>query len=344
MAKLSVSQILDSFSSSAEKTWRRRFSKLTCFSTLFLIFMGGLVTSTGSGLSVPDWPLSYGTLFPPMVGGIVYEHSHRMVASIVGLFMFILCIWLARNETRRWVKILGFVALGAVIAQGILGGITVLFFLPKPVSILHGILAQTFFVLTIVIAYSQSVERNIRQQFAHEATVSDVCKLSFTVSALVYVQLILGALMRHTGSGLAIPDFPTFAGEYLPSFDAATLNAINFWRFDHNLPSVTMAQVFIHFLHRLGALFIVLATGLLTFKSFKLSRERKSVLGSIFILNMIILVQLMLGAVTIWSEKAPYIASLHVVTGAAVLGMSVLLTLRSYPLKIGELKNLFSKV
>lgn len=326
------------------KVWLRRFAKLTCFSTLFLIFMGGLVTSTGSGLSVPDWPLSYGTLFPPMVGGIVYEHSHRMVASVVGTLMLILAIWLTRSEKRRWVRNLGFVALGAVIAQGVLGGITVLFFLPKPVSILHGILAQTFFILTIIIAYSQSVERSYREEAGQRTYVAAICKLTLAVSALVYVQLILGALMRHTASGLAIPDFPTMAGEYFPRFDAPMLSAINYWRFEHNLPAVTMPQVVIHFLHRLGALLIVIVVGLLTYKGFKLAKEQRAVIGSIFILDMIILIQLMLGAVTIWSERAPYITSLHVVTGAAVLGMSVLLTLRSYPLTFRDVRRIFPVV
>src|SRR3989338_894934 len=117
----------------------RRFSKLTCFSTLFLIFAGGMVTSTGSGLAVPDWPLSYGMLFPPIVGGVFYEHGHRMVATIVGLLMLILAVALGFCEKRRWLRNLGFAAVGAVILQGVLGGITVLFFLPRPVSITHGI-------------------------------------------------------------------------------------------------------------------------------------------------------------------------------------------------------------
>ena len=105
----------------------RIFAKLTCFSTLLLIFIGGMVTSTGSGLAVPDWPLSYGTFFPPMVGGVFYEHGHRMVASLIGFMMLVLCIWLWIKEERRWVKILGSVALLAVILQGVLGGTTVLF-------------------------------------------------------------------------------------------------------------------------------------------------------------------------------------------------------------------------
>ena len=140
-----------------------RFSKLVCFSTLFLIFVGGMVTSTGSGLAVPDWPLSYGMLFPPMVGGVFYEHGHRMVAAAVGFLMLCLAIVLGRSQQRPWIKYLGLSALGVVILQGILGGITVRFFLPKPVSIGHGVLAQTFFILTIILAYSLSEERKKRE-------------------------------------------------------------------------------------------------------------------------------------------------------------------------------------
>src|SRR5437667_2183294 len=112
--------------------------------TLFLIFVGGLVTSTGSGLSVPDWPLSYGRLMPPMVGGIFYEHGHRMVASAVGLLTVVLAVWLSRREPRAWVRRLGYAALAAVVAQGVLGGLTVIFLLPTAVSVAHACLAQTF--------------------------------------------------------------------------------------------------------------------------------------------------------------------------------------------------------
>src|SRR5436190_5654719 len=133
------------------------FAALVAASTAVLIFAGGLVTSTGSGLSVPDWPNTYGWFmwaFPvsKMVGGIFYEHLHRLVASTVGFLIVILAIWLARAEPRRWVRRLGFLALAAVITQGILGGITVLWYLPDAISISHAGLAQLVFCLTITIA------------------------------------------------------------------------------------------------------------------------------------------------------------------------------------------------
>ena len=124
--------------------WLRRFTKFVAGSTLFLIFAGAMVTSTGSGLAVPDWPLSYGMFFPPMVGGIFYEHGHRMIASAVGFLTIIQAVWLQMREPRKFVRILGWTALAAVIVQGILGGLTVIFLLPTAVSVSHAALAEIF--------------------------------------------------------------------------------------------------------------------------------------------------------------------------------------------------------
>src|SRR5438876_5424901 len=133
------------------------FAALVAASTLLLIFAGGLVTSTGSGLAVPDWPNTYGWFmfsFPldKMVGGIFYEHGHRLIASTVGFLIVVLAVWLWHAERRRWVRRLGYLALAAVITQGILGGITVLWYLPDAISIAHASLAQIVFCLTTAIA------------------------------------------------------------------------------------------------------------------------------------------------------------------------------------------------
>src|SRR6476646_10088864 len=112
-----------------------RYAVLTAAATLFLIVAGGLVTSTESGLSVPDWPLSYGMLMPPMVGGVFYEHGHRMAATTVGFLTLVLAVWTARAEPRPSVRRLAWGALAAVITQGVLGGLTVLYLLPTPVSV-----------------------------------------------------------------------------------------------------------------------------------------------------------------------------------------------------------------
>lgn len=316
----------------------RRFSKVTCLSTLFLIFAGGMVTSTGSGLAVPDWPLSYGTFFPPMVGGIFYEHGHRMVATTVGFLMLCLTIWLGVKEKRRWVRRLGIVALGAVVLQGILGGLTVLFLLPAPVSVTHAVLAQTFFVITIIIAYSLSLERQCRK-FNSAISYPGLTKMTVALGILIYVQLVLGALMRHTGSGLAIPDFPRMGGHWFPPFNDAMLRHINDWRFEHDLPAVTLAQVFIHFLHRVGAFFIALTVVLLDVVALRAKIADKTIARTILMLNTLVVSQIWLGIFTVVSEKSPHITSTHVMTGAAMLGVVILLLFRVAPLSLEEFKH-----
>jgi cytochrome c oxidase assembly protein subunit 15 len=317
--------------------WLKHLTKVTCFSTIFLIFAGGMVTSTGSGLSVPDWPLSYGTFFPPMVGGVFYEHGHRMIASSVGLLTLIQAISLAIYERRIWVRNLGFLALGAVILQGILGGLTVLFYLPAPISVSHAILAQTFFLLTIMIAYSQSDERQKRE------SQKDMPKPTFLKSILlfiviIYIQLTLGAIMRHTESGLAIYDFPTMGGEWFPRFDQTMLNNINAWRFEHDLPYVTMPQVVYHFLHRIGALLVLSGLTLVTIIGFKQYQSASLVRTTLKFLVFTVLMQVILGILTVLTGKSPILTSIHVVTGAGILGLTLFLFLRSAPLQLNELK------
>ena len=129
-----------------------RWSILLAFCTLLLVVAGGLVTSRDAGLSVPDWPLSYGKLMPPMEGGILYEHGHRMIATTVGLFTIVSMVWLFRVEKRRWMRWLGAIALLAVIAQGVLGGLTVIYLLPWWISSSHACLAQLFFSTTVAMA------------------------------------------------------------------------------------------------------------------------------------------------------------------------------------------------
>src|SRR5437762_9963142 len=134
-----------------------RFAKVVVGCTVLLMLAGSLVTSTGSGLSVPDWPTSYGWsmfTFPPSrwVVGILYEHGHRLIASTVGLLTIVLAAWLWVVDPRRWMKRLGVAAVGAVVAQGVLGGLTVLYFLPPAVSTAHAALAEIFFGIAVAIA------------------------------------------------------------------------------------------------------------------------------------------------------------------------------------------------
>jgi len=173
-----------------------RFALATAAATLLLIVAGALVVGNDAGLAVPDWPLSYGTWMPPMVGGIFYEHGHRMIAFLVGLLTVVLAVWTWRAERRSWMRWLGIAAVAAVIAQAVLGGITVLYLLPVPVLIAHACLAQSFFclILGFVVWTSESWHRPAVSRHSGTAKFRTLTALTF---AAVYVQLILGAALRH---------------------------------------------------------------------------------------------------------------------------------------------------
>lgn len=178
-----------------------RFATFAAFWTFVLIIAGALVTSNDAGLSVPDWPTSFGSLYklPPMVGGIKFEHTHRMIAESVGLLTIILAVWLSRTERRPWMRKLGWAALGTVIAQGILGGITVLHFLPPSISSAHATLGQTFFCLIVAIwlfTGRRWVEEPRHNLPTKKPSIQVLTGLAVTS---IYVQLILGAAFRHHG-------------------------------------------------------------------------------------------------------------------------------------------------
>ncbi len=179
-----------------------RFAIFTASVTLVLIVAGALVTSNDAGLSVPDWPTSFGSYYkiPHMVGGIKYEHSHRMVAEFVGLLTIILAVWTWRVEKRRWMRLLGLAALATVIVQGILGGLTVLFFLPPVVSSAHAMVAQTFFCIAVAIGVFTG-RRWIEEEPRTELDQRRPALFTLILLAIfvLYVQLFLGAMFRHHG-------------------------------------------------------------------------------------------------------------------------------------------------
>lgn len=325
---------------SGSDLWLRRYSKFMVAATLILIFAGSLVTSTGTGLSVPDWPSTYGHFmfsFPlsQMVGGIFYEHGHRLIASTIGFLTVVLCLWTLWREKRRWVRVLACAALSTVIFQGLLGGLTVLLFFPAPVSTLHAVVAQTFFVLLICFAYTQSRERNLRLLCIDEEKKTSLSRLAFFVSALIYCQLILGAFMRHNESGLAVYDFPRMAGSFFPQINDVMLAKINSWRFDHNLPPVQTFQVVIHLAHRFGAVVVTFFSLLLVSKILRNKDvvDSKIRRNAIFIL-LVLLTQFALGAFSVLTMKNVLVASFHVVNGATLLGLNVLLVMRLMPCRM----------
>ena len=290
-----------------------RFATFVAGCTVLLVLAGSLVTSTGSGLSVPDWPTTYGWnmfAFPPSkwVGGILYEHGHRLIASTVGFLTIVLAVWLAVRDPRRWMKWLGAAALGAVIAQGVLGGLTVLFFLPASVSTAHAGLAEIFFCMTVAIALFTSP----RWMEGDGDDDRALRRAATTTTALVYLQILVGATMRHTGAGLAIPDFPLMFGHLWPT---------------HWDPKIA-----IHFTHRVGALVVALAVAATSISSGVWSRHRKrpELTRPALLLVALVVVQITLGALTVLSRRDIWINSLHVVCGALVLTTSLVLTLRTW--------------
>ena len=316
----------------------RRLSKVIVFLTLSLIFVGALIKSHEVGLSVPDWPTSYGKQmfsfpFSEMVGGIFYEHGHRLFATIVGFLTLIQFIVLSFTDHPMWVKKMSFIALVLVITQGFLGGMTVIFFLPPQISILHGVLAQIFFISIIFIAYSLSDSRLNKKK---ESFPLFIKRGALVITLLVFVQLVLGALVRHTSSGLAIPDFPKMGGMWIPTFSDNMVNNINVELFDKNLDMVSKWQVVIHFLHRLGAFIITLALTFFVYK-FRKMVEKNSTESKILILfSVLLFIQIILGASTVITEKLPFVASFHVVTGAALLGCCALFGMVTQANKIKE--------
>jgi cytochrome c oxidase assembly protein subunit 15 len=188
----------------AVNTYRRGlhyWSILLAFCTLLLVVAGGLVTSRDAGLSVPDWPLSYGKLMPPMEGGILYEHGHRMVATTVGLFTIVSLIWILRVEKRLWMKWLGVAALIGVIAQGVLGGLTVLMLLPWWISSSHACLAQLFFSTTVALVLFTSDWWLRGPSQIDEDSRYPIRGLSLLAPICVLGQLALGAAARHKALG-----------------------------------------------------------------------------------------------------------------------------------------------
>ncbi|HJO37923.1 MAG: COX15/CtaA family protein [Vicinamibacterales bacterium] len=295
-------------------TWLHRFALLVTASTLLLVTVGGLVTSTDSGLAVPDWPNTYGYFmfsFPlsKMVGGIFYEHGHRLIASTVGLMMIGLAFWISRTDDRRWIRRLAWTALAAVVLQGTLGGITVLYFLPAPISVAHAGLAQIFFCLTVSLAlFTSAGWRGGITTGADAGVTGDptLARLAILTPALVYVQILIGATMRHTDAGLAIPDFP--------------------WAFGRLTPPEWSGPIAIHFAHRVGAIVVTLAIAA-TAGHILAHHRRSAVTRFAWLLLGLVTVQFTLGALTVLSERHVGINTAHVATGATLLAVSVLLGL-----------------
>jgi cytochrome c oxidase assembly protein subunit 15 len=231
-----------------------------------------------------------------------------MIASFVGFLTIILAILLWRKEPRKWIRNLGILALFLVILQGVLGGITVLWFLPTPISVMHATLAQTFFCLSVSIVIFTS--KWWKEAAAPIQVKGKPWRLFVATTIAIYGQLILGAWMRHSGAALAIPTFPLAFGRLIPPFQSP--------------------EIVIHFAHRIGALIVltlVVCTASVIWKRFaNIPQLRNPAL----LLVALTLIQILLGGYTVLTQTAVPVATAHVAVGALILATSVALTIRSY--------------
>jgi cytochrome c oxidase assembly protein subunit 15 len=317
------------------------YAVLTVLAAVILLLSGGLVTSKGVGMTVPDWPNSYGYnmfLFPfsRWVGGIFYEHVHRLIASGVGLMTVILAVSLWMTEPRKWVRVLGYIAVVTVIVQGVLGGLRVTMILDE-LGIFHGMLAQAYISLLVVIAIatSKAVATGGARWRWH---APGLMRWAVVLTILVYAQLALGATMRHEHAGLAIHDFPLAYGQIWPMVNAEQLAAINVQRIASGEVPTTIGYIHIQMLHRLMA--IVLAVLFIVF-AWKARGAAMGVRIASRWWGALVIVQIALGAWTIWSNKAADITTAHVAVGALILflGVAQCFLLGAFSPRAAELKR-----
>ena len=314
--------------------WLNRFVWFTAAATLLLICSGGMVTSKGVGLAVPDWPTTFGYnmfLFPisKWIGGVLFEHTHRLIASTVGILTIILAIWLWRSEELVTVKLLGLLALAGVILQGILGGLRVTM-LKDQIGIFHACLAQAFLGLIVLIAI---VTTNFwRRSFRENSTdpigrVSDrlanIKAIAIAATIMIYTQLALGATMRHLHKDLALLDFPTANGAWIPDTSSTALGRINAWRDARALSDVDAFQIWLQMAHRFLAVLIGIAVLAFFIRVWRDTREVSALRRLSVWWLLLFVAQFTLGAWTIWSNKAADIATAHVAVGAIMLSFGV---------------------
>jgi heme a synthase len=312
----------------AQKRLLHWYATFVAASVLVLICSGGLVTSHGAGMAVPDWPNSFGYnmfLFPisRWVGDVFFEHTHRLIASVVGLLTIGLCVWTIIVEDRLWVKWLTGIAVIAVVVQGVLGGLRVTEH-NAVLGLFHGCLAQAFFSLVATVALVTSRFWRGLKQTSSEHDVRSLRFWTIVVTAMLFIQLALGASMRHSHTGLSIPDFPAAYGRVLPPLDATSVARINEARLPQ--PPISAGLILLQYVHRVWALFIVvglISVALRILRRPQLASPVRSAAGFWLIL---VLAQFALGAWTVWSNKAADIATSHVFVGALTFMTGVLLS------------------
>jgi len=282
-----------------------RFAIFVACATFFLIIAGALVTSHDAGLATPDWPLSNGQVFPKMVGNLFWEHGHRMVATTVGMLTIVLMIYILAKEKRDWVRKLGVFALLAVIAQGLLGGLTVKLMLPLAVSTAHATLAQLFFCTTVSLAVFTSRSWMAAEPLPEEKGTLPLRYLCTAALVTIFLQLVIGATLRHSAT----------------------------W--DQHLPMHLVLT------HIGGAVAVTIALGMATLTVLQRHKDEKFLARPALIALLLLFVQLSLGiAAYVTRLKSPgdpqplnpmiSITVAHVACGALVFVSTIILTLRTY--------------
>lgn len=324
-----------------------KLATLTAIFTILLIVAGATVTSTGAGDSIPDWPLSYGKAIPPLYGNIKYEYTHRIVAFITALLILILTILAWLTNATKAVKILSTITLIAVILQALLGGLRVLIVSNENIrktvqtivgeihnkdlriifATIHAILAQLTLSLTFIIATITSKKWN--EIVTPVAIPRNLCKLPKILTifflALIFTQILLGAIIRHKSAGLIIPDFPTTFNNIIPDFNKLPFNEnspypTSYDEFKHN--------VILNFFHtRIIPIAIIVFIFLLLFIVKKYHTNNKEVLKLIYVIIGHIVVQILLGMAIIWLKLPIILTILHTTLGASILGITVNLVL-----------------
>ena len=293
--------------------WLHRYATFVAFCTFLLIIAGALVTGNDAGLSVPDWPTSFGTFrMPRMVGGVKFEHGHRMIAGFVGILTILLALWVWRQDTRRWLRWVGFAAVMAVLSQAILGGITVLWYLPVAISTAHATLGQIFFCLAASIAFFTRPDWRWDETKQEDASWPSLHLLTTVTTGAILVQLILGAVYRHSPQGITT-SFP-------PSAPLPTL-----------LPQVSIAP------HVVGACVVTLLAGWVVSTVLMRFPQQPGLLHPALLLGGLLVSQLLLGMgsyiMKMAARDAPQplppvvdVTTAHVTVGALLLVTSLYLT------------------
>jgi cytochrome c oxidase assembly protein subunit 15 len=236
------------------------------------------------------------------IGGIFFEHTHRLFASFVGFLIMLQAGFMQWKEPRKWVKRLGWFAFGCVLLQGVLGGVTVLMYLPPTVSSAHAALGQTVFCITLGITMVTGRRWNDDVVKRPESSRFGLRAFSMATAFAVFLQLVIGAFMRHTFSGLAIPTFPFTADNGL-------------------IPQFTSVGILLNFLHtRVGAFLVTVLMFATARQVFRFHMKERRLVIPMLIGMFLLGVQIMLGAITIWTHKAVTPTTLHVSCGAAILG------------------------